>query len=82
MCHADQRHSEVTPIRQCTRCYAPRALTDSRGPFMPPISQCTVQHAYILKPYTPLYFTRQHHNVDLVAHVEVYFTTHRLLKAL
>ena len=29
-------HSDV---RQCTRRYAPRALTDPRGPFVPPISQ-------------------------------------------
>ena len=37
--------SGATRIRQCTRRYAPRALTDPRGPFVPPISQCTIHHA-------------------------------------
>ena len=32
----DRRHSGATRIRQCTRRYAPRALTDPRGPFVPP----------------------------------------------
>ena len=31
-------YSGATRIHQCTQCYAPRALTDHRGPFMPPIS--------------------------------------------
>ena len=42
-CH--NRISGATRIRQCTRRYAPRALTDPRGPFVPPISQCTTHHA-------------------------------------
>ena len=41
----DRRHSGATQIRQCTRRYAPRALTDPRVPFVPPISQCTIHHA-------------------------------------
>ena len=43
----DRRHEGATRIRQCTRRYAPRALTDPRGPFVPPISQCTIHHASI-----------------------------------
>ena len=31
-----RRHSGATRTRQCTRRYAPRALTDPRGPFVPP----------------------------------------------
>ena len=41
----DRRHEGATRIRQCTQRYAPRALTDPRGPFVPPISQCTIHHA-------------------------------------
>ena len=37
--------SGATRISQCTRRYAPRALTDPWGLFMPPILQCMIHHA-------------------------------------
>ena len=39
-------HTSVPKVlRQCTRRVAHRALTDPRGPYVPPISQCTVYRA-------------------------------------
>ena len=41
----DRRHEGATRISQCTRRVAPSALTYSSGPWVPPISQCTIHHA-------------------------------------
>ena len=41
----DQRHEGATRISQCTRRVAPSALTYPSGPWVPPISQCTIHHA-------------------------------------
>ena len=41
----DRRHEGATRISQCTRRVAPSALTYPSGPFVPPISQCTIHHA-------------------------------------
>ena len=41
----DRRHEGATRISQCTRrVVAPRALTYPSGPWVPPISQCTIHH--------------------------------------
>ena len=41
----DRRHEGATRISQCTRRVAPSALTYPSGPWVPPISQCTIHHA-------------------------------------
>ena len=41
----DRRHEGATRISQCTRRVAPSALTNPSGPWVPPISQCTIHHA-------------------------------------
>ena len=41
----DRRHEGATRISQCTRRVAPSALTYPSGPWVPPISQCTINHA-------------------------------------
>ena len=38
----DRRHEGATTISQCTRRVAPSALTYPSGPWVPPISQCTI----------------------------------------
>ena len=43
----DRRHEGATRVSQCTRRVAPSALTYPRGPWVPPISQCTIHHALI-----------------------------------
>ena len=47
MYHAlwDPRHEGAMRISQCTRRVAPSALTYPSGPWVPPISQCTIHHA-------------------------------------
>ena len=42
----DWRHEGATRISQCTRRLAPRALMYPSGPWVPPISQCTIHHTY------------------------------------
>ena len=41
----DRRHEGATRISQCTRRVGPSALTYPSGPWVPPISQCTIHHA-------------------------------------
>ena len=41
----DRRHEGALRISQCTRRVAPSALTYPSGPWVPPISQCTIHHA-------------------------------------
>ena len=41
----DRRHEGATRISQCTRRVAPSPLTNPSGPWVPPISQCTIHHA-------------------------------------